>query len=598
MTLECGKKQHFQLSQAFFQNSVFRQLRVLHFKICSYPDKRSEFACEIEDIGKKARSRCSKLDTIALELPKTAESSSYARSALEYLVAGLEQQPISIILENFGLSELGEVDPVKRLVVSLHAKLYDLSGRNAKRLASILCRLPKLEKLFLDVSDDLSPDILGRALKNRQAKRLKSVTISGWSRGIDDLKPLLIGVVAKARINIENRERLKRKELAGPQTLSPQAIVHDLENPGRKSYVRKPKNLIVFTDVERDIDDAVLLVILAYLHKTEVAKVLLVVANVKPSESRAKAAKVIFENGGAPDVPVAYGTEGTDEELDLHDHELKDIEEPIGEILDAKIALVDVLKNLKGRGEKCDMIVVSSHRDLSKLIKDHETLVKDTVSSVFFQGAWETNHKSRQVKTLIPDMSVINYDYDSDATKDVHKWLREGTIPTYTATRHSAFNAPISSRVFREAGDSGNSVARRIYHAFGEQERKYYNQAAEKDPTKRFRPHLDKRWYTNRTDWPKYHGDTLPDSFEDVQPYIRMTLYDVVAGLISPLLEYTFLEQFYQPHRQKILVGRKKVSHYIIGRCFEDKTKQMLPDVNPEALTGLILELLQRALFT
>jgi hypothetical protein len=347
--------------------------------------------------------------------------------------------------------------------------------------------------------------------------------------------------------------------------------------------------------VGRDIDDAVLLVILAYLHRIGVAEILLVVTNVKPSKIRAKAAKFIFEEMGAPEVPVAYGTDGTKENFPLHHHEFDGIAEPKGAIINGRVSIVDTLKTLEQKGEYCSMIVIASLRDLSKLITENESLVKNTVSSIFFQGAWEVDRERQKVRTLIPDMTVINNDYDREATTHVYDWLRRGTIPTFTATRHSAFKAPISSRVFREAADKGSPVARYIYHAFGEQERKFYTQAAEEDPGKRFRPHLDKRWYTNRTGWPAANGDMLPRTFEDIQPFIRMTLYDVVAGLICPLQKYNFVKQIYQPHQQCISVRGRMIDHYLIGRSV-DGPEKALPDLNPELLSNLIVELLREGL--
>ncbi|KAM3064627.1 hypothetical protein ACMFMF_011886 [Clarireedia jacksonii] len=111
--------------------------------------------------------------------------------------------------------------------------------------------------------------------------------------------------------------------------ISATTIVQELKNSGRK-----PAKIIIFTDVGRDIDDAALLVILAYLHKIKVVEVVLVVANVKPTESRAKAAKFIFEKMGAPDVPVA-----------LHDYEFKGIDEPQGTILNGETTIVEKLKS-------------------------------------------------------------------------------------------------------------------------------------------------------------------------------------------------------------------------------------------------------------
>lgn len=308
-----------------------------------------------------------------------------------------------------------------------------------------------------------------------------------------------------------------------------ESIVKELKNPGPKNSGRKSAKIIVFTDVGRDIDDAALLVVLAYLHRIKVVEVLLVVTNVKPTESRARTAKFIFEKMGAPSVPVARGSNGTDKDVNLHHYEFEGVGEPQGTILNGESTIVEKLEALKKNEERCNMIVVTSLRDLSELIKRHEPLIQGTISSFFFQGAWEANHE--HVKTLVPDMAAVNNGYDRDATTHVCDWLRQGNTSTYTATRFSAVKATISSQVFREAADRGHPVARYVYRTFREQERKYYDDAA--DPNRRFRPYIDKGWYANRHPrWREARRDALPETFEDIQPFVGMTLYDVVAGLI------------------------------------------------------------------
>jgi hypothetical protein len=402
---------------------------------------------------------------------------------------------------------------------------------------------------------------------------------------------------------------------------SAEAILHELKNPSPKSGGPKPVKIIVFTDIGRDIDDAILLIILAYLHKIKVVEILLVVANVDPTDSRAKEAKSIVEKMGVPDVPVACGTNGTDELIKLHNHELLEHEckehecrghvrnehefskyklehefkgfgEPHGTILlDGETAIVERLEALEKEKEHCSMIVIASLRDLEGLIKKHGSLVQNTVSSFFFQGGWEADQE--HIKTLVPDMKAVNNKYDRDATTYVYNWIREGNIPTYTATRSSAIEASISSDTFREAADIGNPVARYIYDAFVSQERKFFDDSA--DPNKRFMEHMDIGWYANRHPrWRKARGDALPKTFEEIEPFLGMVLYDVVAGLICPLQERNFVDQIYQPHQQKILIDRKKVDHYIIGRQVE---KKVLPDVNPELLSNVIIQLLQEGLF-
>jgi hypothetical protein len=102
--------------------------------------------------------------------------------------------------------------------------------------------------------------------------------------------------------------------------------------------------------------------------------------------------------------------------------------------------------------------------------------------------------------------------------------------------------------------------------------------------------HMDIGWYANRhLCWRKARGDVLPKTFEEIEPFLGMVLYNIVAGLICPLQERNFVDLIYQPHQQNILIDGKKVDHYIIGRQVK---KKVLPDVNPELLSNVIIQLL------
>jgi len=378
-------------------------------------------------------------------------------------------------------------------------------------------------------------------------------------------------------------------------TLSAKSIVQEIKNLGARHEKLQQVQMIIFTDVGRDIDDATLLVILAYLHKIRIAKVLLVVANAKPSRRRAEAAKFIFEKMDLPNVLVAYGSDGTESEDKIEEYEFGGVDPPNGDVVKGRVALVDTLSALKERKEKCSIIVISSFRDLSNLIQENELLVKDTVSSIFIQGANEVDKQTQTIRTLVPDLTAMNNQYDPEATIYVHDWLRNGSISTYTCTRHSALKASISSEVFRDAANVGHPVARYIYAAFEAQEKVFFRNSAQEDPSKRFRPHLDKKWYTAKTSWSEKNGDVLPDSFEDVQPFLCMTLYDVVAGLICPLQHYDILKQVYQPHLQSIKVEGRVINHWIIGRSVDHVRKTIVPDINSVLLANLIVELLEAA---
>jgi len=110
----------------------------------------------------------------------------------------------------------------------------------------------------------------------------------------------------------ENTSEKTRKSMA--KSIIPhsaEAIIPELKNSSLKNSRRKSIKIIIYTDIGRDIDNAVLLIILFYLHKIRVVEIIFIVANVHPAEQRALATKFLTEKRGVPEVPVAYGTKGT-----------------------------------------------------------------------------------------------------------------------------------------------------------------------------------------------------------------------------------------------------------------------------------------------
>ena len=300
-----------------------------------------------------------------------------------------------------------------------------------------------------------------------------------------------------------------------------------------------------------------MLIILAYLHTIKVVEVILVVTNLKPTTLRARRAKCIFEMIGASNVPVACGSEGTDRDETMHDFEFKGLPEPQGAIIDdGEATVVGKLEDLEKNQDRCNIIVGSSLRDLSGLIQGHGSLLENSVSAFYLQGNWQED--AGRHETLVPDMKTVNNTYDPDATIHVHDWLRRGNISTYTATAHSATKAALSSQVFRKAAEKGNLVAQYIYSTYLQQERKFYNDSLL--PETRYMKHQDVSWYAERhASWRETHGDLLPQTFEEIEPFMGMILYDVINGLICPLQQYDFNRQIYYPHQQKILIEGRTV---------------------------------------
>jgi inosine-uridine nucleoside N-ribohydrolase len=365
------------------------------------------------------------------------------------------------------------------------------------------------------------------------------------------------------------------------------AIIDKLKDDSSGTRSRPQGTIIYGTDPGADIDDEALLCIASLLHKCNVSNVLLVVTNRENKTQRARSAKRIMKDMGASQIQIASGIDtGTDTRL-YHTYGGNSSESdeviPLGEP-----AVVDCLERLRKEKKRCKIVVVSSFSDLLKLLEKHADLVRETVSAFFFQGGWKKG--SWRVKTLKPDMTITNNGWDPEATLRVHKWLRHERIPTFTTTRNSANQAAVSSVAFNKAVSQEHPVAKYIYNAWSSQEKKFFDQAYEEDPKKRFREHMDRQWYVNRHPrWLKEKGSLLPESFEEMRPYIDMTLYDVVAGLPCLLNDHSCFNKLFQPHTRTRRVGWRLSRHYIIGRSAKHT------DVDADLLSELISQLLQQA---
>jgi hypothetical protein len=115
-----------------------------------------------------------------------------------------------------------------------------------------------------------------------------------------------------------------------------------------------------------------------------------------------------------------------------------------------------------------------------------------------------------------------------------------------------------------------------------------YNDAKETDPAKRFRPHMDLRCYCARhLRWFEARANALPKTFEEIEQYLNMTLYDVIAGLFHSLRNLSLFNHIFQLCQHTVRVGRSDVHHYLVGMSSED------PNIDPDLLPEVISQLLK-----
>jgi inosine-uridine nucleoside N-ribohydrolase len=362
------------------------------------------------------------------------------------------------------------------------------------------------------------------------------------------------------------------------------SCINQLKNKCSKDRPRRENTIIYGTDIDTDIDDKSLLCAYIPLHRWEVIDLKLVVTNRESEKQRAKIAKSTLKKLGASNIPVAYGTDGAGKDRPFHSHELDDT------IPEGEAAVVEVLTSLREKGEHCNILVVSSFRDLSLLIKKHPDLIRATVSSFSFQSGWRKDPDSEDLKTLDPDMKITNNGWDEEATPHVLGWCSQESITTFTATREAARKATVHPSHVQQHAAQGHKVAQEMYNEWHEKGEQYYDDAKQEDPEERFQEDKDLGWLIKAVPrWRQAKEDELPESFTELLPYLDMVLYDLIAGLINPLRNYDFFPKLFQPHQRTTRVGEVDVNHYIVGKSAEE------PNVNPGLLSAFMGQLLSEA---
>jgi hypothetical protein len=95
---------------------------------------------------------------------------------------------------------------------------------------------------------------------------------------------------------------------------------------------------------------------------------------------------------------------------------------------------------------------------------------------------------------------------------------------------------------------------------------------------------MDFRWYCARhLRWFEGRGNALLETFEEIEQYLNITLYDVIAGLFYPLRNLSLFNYIFQPYQHTVQVGESNVYHYLVGISSED------PNIDPDLLLKVIL---------
>lgn len=311
-----------------------------------------------------------------------------------------------------------------------------------------------------------------------------------------------------------------------------QTLLETLRDRAAKG--QKPPHLLVITDLAKDYDDLMAMVLLGELHRLGLVELEAFVANLMPAQSRARFGRGALDLLGLRKIPIGIGTEGSEKLHKVNDYEFKycTFMAPAGsvEFENGEELLLKVLRKAAVEKRKVTLLLLSSLMDISKFSQKYPNLVKNTVDNISIQGGMYF-----EKGTLKADNSAANNNFSPDHATYFTKFIQDNNIPTTVYTKVAAFATKIYSEFFAELSATGHPLGVHLRKTQLAQDVNFYTDTM--DEKTRFRPFMTQQWFlTNKSTWFEGHSEDpnvepypLP---EQVVPYLTVVVaYDALAAL-------------------------------------------------------------------
>ena len=359
-----------------------------------------------------------------------SESFNYCAETLCAMGHGAEALPLSLHAVEVRKREFGCFHPAYAHALCVLAQSYNSVGRSRDALPLIETCLEICEAAFQNNHHaNIIPNLVvygdilysvgdKRALDTLQ--RAEEIHKSNFKPGQKDVQ----------------LDRCQQKIKMVSSTMKKDSSQHgDPDNDGLVQSGGNP--VIVFTDIGKDVDDVLALVVLAGLKRMFILNPLAVVATLSPPAERARLARVVLDSLGLPDVPVAIGTDGGSKdavELNCFDTEQNQLN-----LLHGSVLIPRILKEAEPKS--VTLLCLANLKDVSELIVKHPDLFSDKIKNVVIMGGASYSEASERLE---PDETAYNNNCDPAAARSVYLECQRRHIPTTTLSRSAAYDCPFA----------------------------------------------------------------------------------------------------------------------------------------------------------
>lgn len=193
---------------------------------------------------------------------------------------------------------------------------------------------------------------------------------------------------------------------------------------GRLSTARPdaPEKAVVITDFAGDYHGIAAMIVLREFHRLKLIQLIGVIVNLRPSHQRAAFGRGILDALDLHQIPIAPGTDGTDQEVAFsgdssitgtpdfqHGHDL------LGSIIS------------KCNGKEIHLICLSSMQDIVEFMTENKVSVSMSLASVHMQGGGFMRDG-----LLVPDESAANNRFNLKAAETWLQFLHDHRICSYS----------------------------------------------------------------------------------------------------------------------------------------------------------------------
>jgi len=351
--------------------------------------------------------------------------------------------------------------------------------------------------------------------------------------------------------NMENTDDQRIPGGLRPEEYSVYEQVCRLADERKHAPGRVPQ-IVVITDINKDVDDLVAMVLLKELHRLGLVELKGFVANLRPARKRALAGRGALNALGLEDIPIAVGTEAEimDEGKEariIHDYEFKkchfmapeDTKLEDGQDLLRRICTDARDAHQKNGKEKLTLLLISGLRDINDFVKDDNDsdLFRDSIERIILQGGYRVEKKPDGTDDLIAAEDAANNSFDITAAREFHRYMAAHKIPSTSYTKVAAFATFIPEQLLIDLEVTGHPVGKYLHEAQVLMDVAFYEDSCSDDPAKRFRPFMNQEWYLKNkssyydTEHPV--GEPLPEGPEVEKYFNKLVAYDALAALAA-----------------------------------------------------------------